>query len=95
MGHVRSKTRTLGQILEKICVHSRGHIFNPIIMKLGQNILLDEISDVFKNGTCQVKSRSLCQMLEKTYVCSRGHIFNPIIMKLDQNVCFDKNLTQI
>ena len=35
MGHVRSKTRSLGQILEKPCVRSRGHIFSPIIMKLG------------------------------------------------------------
>ena len=26
--HVGSKTRSLGQMLEKLCVHSRGHIFN-------------------------------------------------------------------
>ena len=39
MSHVRSKTtrRSLGQILEKPFVHSRGHIFSQIIMKLGQN----------------------------------------------------------
>ena len=38
MVHVGSKTRSLGQILEKPCVRSRGHIFSPFIMKLGQII---------------------------------------------------------
>ena len=45
MGNVRSKTRSLGQILEKPYVCSGAHIFNAIIMKLGQNVCLDEISD--------------------------------------------------
>ena len=40
-----SKTRSLSQILEKPCVCSRGHIFRLIIMKLGQNICLDETSE--------------------------------------------------
>ena len=52
MGHVGSKTSSLGRILEKPCVRSRGHIFSPIIMKLGQNVYLDEISDKFENGSC-------------------------------------------
>ena len=30
------------------CVRSRGHIFSPTIMKLGQNVCLDEISHEFK-----------------------------------------------
>ena len=42
LGHVGSKTRSLGQVLEKPCVCSRGHIFSQIIMKLGQNVCLDE-----------------------------------------------------
>ena len=42
MGHVRSKTGSLGQILEKACVRLRGHTFRPIIMKFGQNVCLDE-----------------------------------------------------
>ena len=50
------KTRSLGQMLEKPCVHSRGHIFSLIIMKLDQNVFLDEISDEFENGLCQVKN---------------------------------------
>ena len=55
MGHVKSKTRSLGQILEKPCVPSRGHIFSPIMRKLGQNVWLDKISDEHENGTCRVK----------------------------------------
>ena len=54
--HVRSKTRSLGQLLEKHCVRSRGHIFSPIIMKYGQNVCLDEISNDFENGSCQVRN---------------------------------------
>ena len=36
LGHVGSKTRSLGQILEKPCVHSRGHSFDPKFKKLCQ-----------------------------------------------------------
>ena len=36
LGHVGSKTRLLGQILEKPCVHSRRHSFYPKFMKLCQ-----------------------------------------------------------
>ena len=56
MGHVGSKTRLLGQILDKPCVLSRGHIFSPIIMKLGQNVCHDEISHRFENGLCCFKN---------------------------------------
>ena len=38
LGHVGSETRSLGQILEKPCVHSRGNSFDPKIMKLSQNV---------------------------------------------------------
>ena len=43
LGHVGSKTRSLGQIKGKPCEHSRGHIFNPILIKLGQNVCLNDI----------------------------------------------------
>ena len=56
MGHVSLKTRSLCQILEKPCVSFRGHIFSNIIMKLYQNVCLDEISVKFKNGSCWVKN---------------------------------------
>ena len=90
MGHIESKSRSLGQILEKPCVRARGHIFSLIILKLGQNVCLDEISDEFENGSCQSKARSLGQILEKPCVRSRGHIFSPIILKLGQNVFLDE-----
>ena len=48
MGHVRSQTRSVDQILEKPCVRSRGHNFSPMIMKLGQNVCLYKISDEFE-----------------------------------------------
>ena len=37
LSHVGSKTRSLGQILEKSCVYSRGHSFDSKVMKLYQN----------------------------------------------------------
>ena len=40
IGHVRLKTRSLGQFLEKPCVLSRRHSFDPIFMKLCQNDFL-------------------------------------------------------
>ena len=55
MGHIGSKTKSLAQILEKPCVCSRGNIFSLIIMKPGQNVCLDEISDEFENGSCWLK----------------------------------------
>ena len=62
MGNVRSKTRSLGQISEKPYLHSRGHIFSPILMKIGQNVCLDEILDRFENGSFWARTRSLVQI---------------------------------
>ena len=56
ISYVGSNFRSLGQILEKPCVRSRGHIFSPIIMKFSQNVCLDEIPRQFENGSCQVKN---------------------------------------
>ena len=56
--HVGSKTRSLGQNLEKPCVRSRGHLFSPIIMKLGQNDCLDESCTSSKIGHVGSKTRS-------------------------------------
>ena len=56
MGHVGSKTRSPGQILEKPCVRSRGHIFSRILLKVGQDVCLDYISDEFENGSRGVKN---------------------------------------
>ena len=50
MDDVGSKTRSVGQIMEKPCEHSRGHIFGPIFIKLAQNDHLDNISVKFEYG---------------------------------------------
>ena len=63
MGQLVSKSMSLGQILEKPCVHSRGHIFSPIILKVGQNVGFDQILNL---GHLRSKIGSLGQMLEKT-----------------------------
>ena len=65
----------LGQILEKPCVSSRGHFFNPSL----------------KIGHVGLKNRSLGQILEKPCVCCRGHIVSPVHMKLGQDVCLDES----
>ena len=82
------------------CVDSRGHIFSPIIMKHGQNVCLDKISDQFENGSCRLTRHdpfsNLSEInrsnLGKTLCTPRGHIFTLIIMKLGQNVCLNKIL---
>ena len=40
MGHVGSKTRSLGQFSEKPCALSRRHSFDPVFMKFCQNDFL-------------------------------------------------------
>ena len=56
MGHVGSKSRSLGQILEKPCVCCRGHISSPILLKLGKNVCPDDILDQFENVSCWLKN---------------------------------------
>ena len=89
LGHVGSKTRSLGQILEKACVCCRGHIFSQILVKCGQNFCLDKISNMIEIGYVGSKTRSLGQILEKPFVHYRGHIFSPVLLKNGQNVCLD------
>ena len=40
MGHVGSKTRSVGQIMEKPCEHSRGLSFGPKFIKLSRDWIL-------------------------------------------------------
>ena len=98
LDHVGLKTRSLDHILEKPCVHSRGYIFSPIFMKLGQNVCHDEILDEKKKKKkthVWSKTRSLGQILEKPCVGSRGHIFSWIIIKLDMNDFLDENMHKV
>ena len=57
MGDFGSKTRSVGQIIEKPCEHSRGHRFGPIFIKLAQNDCLDNILVKFEYGSCRVKNK--------------------------------------
>ena len=56
IGHVGSKSRSLGQILEKPCVHCRGHIFSPIPLKFTKNVCPNDILDQFENVLCWLKN---------------------------------------
>jgi len=92
MGHVGSKTRSPGQILGNSCLHSRGHICDPILIKLFQNVLTISrpSSDI---GYVRSETRSPGKILGNACLHSRGYICDPILMKFGQNVCFDKVLT--
>ena len=84
LGHVGSKPRSLGQIFEKSCEHSRGHSFDPKFMKLCQNVNYHNIRANSKLGHVRSKTRSLGQILEKPCEHSRGHSFDPKVMKLPE-----------
>ena len=86
LGHVGSETRQLGQILEKPCVHVRGHSFDSKFMKLIRMLMIIISRSVWKLGHVGSKTRSLGQILEKPCVYSRVHSFDPWFMKLCQNV---------
>ena len=60
VGHVASKSMSLGQILEKnyILVCSRGHIFSSILLKFGQNVGYDDFLDKTENGSYLNKTLS-------------------------------------
>ena len=86
LGHLGSKTRSLGQILKKPCVHSRGHSFDSKFMKLYHNVIIIISRSSSKLGHVGSKTRSLDQILEKPCVHSKVHSFDPKFMKLCQNV---------
>ena len=65
----------LGLILEKSCVHSKRHSFDPKFMNF-----------CLKLGHVGLKTRSPGQILEKPCIHSRGHRFDHKFMKLCQNV---------
>ena len=48
--------RSVGKILEKPCVRSRGQNNIQIIVKIGQNVCLEKILDKFENRLCRVKN---------------------------------------
>ena len=56
LGHLRSKTRSPGQIKGKPCEHSSSHIFEAIILNLALNVCLDEFKVKFETGSLGVKN---------------------------------------
>ena len=44
------------------CEHSTVYSLHPIIMKVYQNIHLDDFLDKYETGSCLVKTRSLGQI---------------------------------
>ena len=65
LGHVRSKIRSLGHMIEKACNCSRCHIFASIFLKFRQNVYLYDIKVKSNLGHVGSKSRSLGQIIEK------------------------------
>ena len=86
LGHFGSETRSLGQILGKPCVHSRGHSFEPKFMRLCQNVISVKSMSSSILDHVRSKTRLLGQIIEKPCVHSRGHSLGPKFMKLCQNV---------
>ena len=66
-------------MLEKPCVGFTGHIFIPIIMKLGQKVCLDKIGHV--RSKTRLNVRKLLCMLYKPHFQSNNY---------DQHVCLDE-----
>ena len=68
-GNVGSKTRSLRLILgKKNCVWFRHHIVSLMLLKLGQNVCLNVISNEFENRSCLVKNYVTRSNRRKTYV---------------------------
>ena len=75
LGHVGSETRLLGQILEKPCVHSKRHSFDPKFMKLIRMLVIIISRSGSKLGTVRSKTSLLGQILEKPFIHSRSAQF--------------------
>ena len=60
-------------------------------MKVGQNVCLDEVFDVFEMLHVGFKTRSLGQILKKKLVYAlETSFFGPMLIKLGQNAFFDE-----
>ena len=71
MGHVWSKTRSLGKILNKPFVCSRAHIFSPIFMKLVRKVVLTPLTNDWTELKALIASDRLIQVKIKISVFER------------------------
>ena len=94
MGHVGSKTRSLGQISLKTCSSSRLHSFASVFMKLTRIFVLMILGSSLNKGYVGSKTRSLGPISSKYCSPSRGHSIASVFMKLHQNVCLDDILVK-
>ena len=72
MGHVGSKTKSQGQILQKPCVCSRDQIFSLVLMKLRESVCLLKSCTCLKLGHFGSKSRSPGQIIEDPMLVTKG-----------------------
>ena len=107
MGHVGSKTRSLGQFLEKPCVLSRRHSFDPVFMKLCQNDFLtlnkrlSRRAMLSDDSSCFLWERykytnvkmSVCPSVNFSCPLHNSDTFQNIIMKLGTNIYHHQSLT--
>ena len=56
LGHLGSKSRSTGQIKGKPCHHSRGNIFEVIILNIAKNVYLDDFQVKFETGLLGAKN---------------------------------------
>ena len=97
LGHVGSETRSEGQLLEKPCKLSSRHSFDPVFIKLCQNVCTHLILTKFETGSCRVKNLvarsdlgeknvARSDLGKKNCIHSKRHSYNAIFVKLCQNV---------
>ena len=80
LGHVGSKTRSLGQTTENSVVHSRGQSFDAKFMKFCQTFNPHNFRSYSKLGHVWSKPRSLRQiLLKKKCVFCRGHSYGSTV----------------
>ena len=76
LGHVGSKTRSLGQILEKTSVHSEGRVLIQSSRNFIRMLLIIISRSSSKPGHVWSKTRLLGQILEK----KRVHTFKGTVL---------------
>ena len=88
-GSCRVKTRSLGQMLDKACLHSRWHSCDPICLELCQNVGTMKSRKNLKLVYVGSKSRLLGQVEAKPFIYSEGlKSFIPTFIKLFSKVLF-------
>lgn len=55
LGNMGSNSKSPGQILEKSCERTRGHICSPFVIKLGHIVCLHDVFDGLQLGHMGVK----------------------------------------